>query len=346
MRRFLLALLFAGLLVGLMSAGGAAKVKPPSEGGLVASPASVVFETIWLDWFDFQTVKITNGTSHEVYFRSPGASLPSPFSHRMNSCQLVAPGDDCFITYRVTGGAIGTFKTTVVEPFYWVDSLGAEHAVNAKLKLTATVAPGQPPTAESQSVGTDIETAKTITLTGGDPNGDALTFSIAVQPTNGSLSAIGEPSCSGTPATCTATVTYTPNDDFVGSDEFMFETSDGVFDSWTVGTVSITVGAPVNQQPSADANEWQYWDTSPHEVTLSGDDPDGDELDFYIVEGPSWGELGTVGAPSCTGDIPNHCTAKVTFTAPATDGTSTSFTYQTSDGELISDIATVTVIPS
>ena len=55
------------------------------------------------------------------------------------------------------------------------------------------------PTADAQSVTTDEDTAKTITLSGTDPDGNALTFSIVTGPSHGSLGSIGIVSCSGTP---------------------------------------------------------------------------------------------------------------------------------------------------
>src|SRR6185503_15629576 len=79
------------------------------------------------------------------------------------------------------------------------------------------------PTATGQSVTTNEDTPKLITLSGTDPDGNNLTFTIVSNPTNGTLGTVGAPSCSGTPSTCTATVTYTPNANFNGSDSFTFK---------------------------------------------------------------------------------------------------------------------------
>ena len=62
----------------------------------------------------------------------------------------------------------------------------------------------QPPTADPQTVSTDEDMAVTITLTGSDPNGDPLTFSIVTPPAHGTLG----PFTSVTPTS--VQVLYTP----------------------------------------------------------------------------------------------------------------------------------------
>jgi len=94
------------------------------------------------------------------------------------------------------------------------------------------------PVANSQSVTTVEDTAVTITLTGSDVDGDPLTFSIVAQPANAAPLTI--------PLTITpigpnsASVTYTPDLNYVGSDTFTFKVNDGSLDSNTA-TVNITV---------------------------------------------------------------------------------------------------------
>ena len=81
---------------------------------------------------------------------------------------------------------------------------------------------------------TTADTPVVITLTGNDPDGDTLAFSVLTPPTDGSLGTI-------TPQTATtANVTYTPNMGHPGSDNFTFQVmdDDGNTDS---ATISITV---------------------------------------------------------------------------------------------------------
>jgi uncharacterized delta-60 repeat protein len=93
-----------------------------------------------------------------------------------------------------------------------------------------------PPTANGQSVTTNEDQAKAITLTGSDTEGSTLTFSVVTQPAHGGLT--------GTPPH----LTYTPAANYNGSDSFKFKVNDGQADSNTV-TVSITILA-VNDAPS------------------------------------------------------------------------------------------------
>lgn len=81
-----------------------------------------------------------------------------------------------------------------------------------------------------------------ILLIGADLDGDALTFSIDTVPGNGQVSVV-------TPINATsASVIYTPNQDYVGDDTFTYVANDGQVNS-VPATVSLTVD-PVNDAPS------------------------------------------------------------------------------------------------
>jgi len=112
----------------------------------------------------------------------------------------------------------------------------------------------QPPVAVSQSVTTDEDTVVNITLEGTDPDGDPLSFT-ATDPANGVLT--------GTPPD----LTYTPNQDFNGSDSFIFTVSDGSLTS-APAVVSITINS-VNDAPVVNAGIDDLIDVS-NEVELAG----------------------------------------------------------------------------
>jgi cysteine-rich repeat protein len=88
--------------------------------------------------------------------------------------------------------------------------------------VTVTVAAvNDPPLAVSASVSTDQNVAKPIALSGSDIEGAALTFAAVATPTHGQLGAF-------TPTgPNSATVVYTPNNGYFGSDSFSFRTHDG-----------------------------------------------------------------------------------------------------------------------
>ena len=95
---------------------------------------------------------------------------------------------------------------------------------------TITVA-NRAPVANPASLSAVSATPTSLTLSGSDPDGDALTFVIVSAPTHGTLSGTGP------------TVTYTSAAGYVGSDSFGFAVSDGQSQSPTV-VVPITVTAP------------------------------------------------------------------------------------------------------
>ena len=99
-----------------------------------------------------------------------------------------------------------------------------------------------PPVANDTTATTDEDTTVTITLSGSDADGDSLTFSIVSGPSNGVLGAV----ISTGPTT--ATVDYTPNANFFGTDGFVFEANDGNGGT-DQATAVITVNS-VNDPPS------------------------------------------------------------------------------------------------
>src|SRR5438046_1760074 len=102
------------------------------------------------------------------------------------------------------------------------------------------------PVCFDQSTSTNEDVAKALTLTGQDPDGDSITFSIVSGPSHGSLN----PGVSG------ASQSYTPSADYNGSDSFTFRVNDGTTSGVGANgnsnencTVSITVN-PVNDAPT------------------------------------------------------------------------------------------------
>lgn len=157
------------------------------------------------------------------------------------------------------------------------------------------------PTANAQTVAGAINTQQSITLTGDDGDADvvqALTFRVQTLPTNGTLR-----NSAGTNVTVgtnlpSATVTYTPNTGFVGSDNFTFivmddgGTADGGQDTSTAATVSLTI--PANRIPTATAQSISTSVATARSITLAGDDgePNANQtLTFRVQSLPTSGTL-------------------------------------------------------
>jgi VCBS repeat-containing protein len=187
----------------------------------------------------------------------------------------------------------------------------------------------EPPVADGQAVTTDEDTAVSITLTGSDPNGDSLTFSIVTPPAHGDLGPFTSPTATS------VQVVYTPDLNYNGSDSFVFQVEDGSGGTDTA-TVEITINA-INDPPVADDDSYDVDEGGTlNQVApgvLDGDqDPDGDSLTVTLVAGPAHATSFTLNADG-----------SFSYTHDGSDTTSDSFTYKANDGLLDSNVATVTI---
>jgi hypothetical protein len=185
----------------------------------------------------------------------------------------------------------------------------------------SVVAVNDPPVAQNQSVSTDEDTAKAITLSATDVDGDSLTYSLVADPIHGVL--IGTP----------PNLSYTPTASYNGPDSFAFTAGDGRLDS-NVGTVSITV-THVNHPPVAQNQSVTTDEDMLKTIILFATDADRDPLTYHIVTAPSHGTL--------TGTPP-----AITYTPEAGYQGSDSFTFKANDGRADGNIATIsfTITPA
>lgn len=104
------------------------------------------------------------------------------------------------------------------------------------------------PTANDLTSDTLENTEVNITLTGSDPDGDALTFALASEPSSGSLTLSGN------------VATYLPNANFVGSDNFQYQVCDPSGNCAnavvTLNILPADVGSATNANFSAAFSDW------------------------------------------------------------------------------------------
>ncbi len=140
-----------------------------------------------------------------------------------------------------------------------------------------------PPATENQFASTAEDVPAEIMLNAVSPVLNAsFTYTIVSQPSNGVLSGSGP------------TFTYTPAQDFHGSDSFTFKVNDGNHDSNT-STVNITINA-VNDMPTANSQSVTTDSNTPVAITLTGSDLETANLLFEVTASPAHGTLSGSGA--------------------------------------------------
>jgi hypothetical protein len=196
---------------------------------------------------------------------------------------------------------------------------GAPDAVGANCDeaciILAGMALDQAPTAVDVYAATLVSTASTpqsatVVLEGADPEADALTYTVVSAPSNGSLS---DPNNGNSAVTTGAiagqTLTYTPTTDYTGTDTFTYRVNDGVSDSTTTYTATITVfdgvrtqarqiGADIDGEAAGDYSGWSVALSSDGQTLAVGAYPnDGNgsaagHVRVYAWNGLAWAQLG------------------------------------------------------
>jgi len=126
------------------------------------------------------------------------------------------------------------------------------------------------------------------------------------------------------------TVTYTPDENFNGSDSFTYTVNDGTEDGNTV-SVNVTV-TPVNDAPVAQAASFTTPPVTPRSGFLVATDVDGNPLTYSVTTSPTKGTL-TV----------NAATGAYTYTPLAGRTGADSFRFRANDGTTNSAIVTVSI---
>lgn len=189
----------------------------------------------------------------------------------------------------------------------------ASNGTKYSLVKTISITINGIPSVQDMTVETARNTNKPFTVLVSDYVDNGMVYTVVQAPANGVVTGTAP------------NYVYEPYFDFHGTDTFKFKVNDGFFDS-NVATVTFIVNDP----PVADSQILQIATNSSENITLTGSDPDGNQLSFSIVSSPSHGTL--------TGSSPTY------IYAPNTDYTGTdSFTFVAFDGYTHSQLATVTI---
>ncbi|MHC4200078.1 MAG: Ig-like domain-containing protein, partial [Planctomycetota bacterium] len=145
------------------------------------------------------------------------------------------------------GGGVDSFTFSVSDGFITSNTV----MVYIGVDNDAPVAISQP------SVAATEDTSLPITLTGSDPDGDAMTYHIVTRPSYGVLLEVPPPGAATLPFEVSPNVTYVPNlnenNTTIGLDSFTFTVYDHVL--WSVASATVTIDlAPVNDAPVANTD--------------------------------------------------------------------------------------------
>ena len=208
------------------------------------------------------------------------------------------------------------------------------NTINRTLSVTAT---NDAPIAVTDVFGLDEDTTTNFTLANllsndGDPDGDSLSFVTITQPVNGTITHNGIAVTAMMAVPINATLVYTPDENFNGTDSATYRISDG--STTTAGTIQFAV-APVDDPPVAVDDFISSDNASAIDLTgtvLIGNDidPDNQRLQVVISSQPIHGEVTLLNGKLHY--IPD----------PEYAGVDT-FTYRLNDGSFISNDATVTL---
>ncbi|MCX7258146.1 MAG: tandem-95 repeat protein, partial [Polaromonas sp.] len=227
----------------------------------------------------------------------------------------------------LTRNTDGSYSYTPVANFNGADSFTYSVTDGALVSNLATVrievtAVNDAPTLGNQNLTVAEDSALTGNLfaTAADVDSSTLTARVIAGPVHGSLTVNANGSFS-----------YSASPDYFGEDSFTYKVNDGELDS-QVATVSLTVTA-VNDAPvAADVAVTTLEDTAAT-INLVASDVDNTaaELQFSIQSQPAHGTL------------TKNQDGSYSYTPAANFNGADSFTYSVSDGDLLSNLATVRI---
>jgi VCBS repeat-containing protein len=235
---------------------------------------------------------------------------------------LVLNGDGSF-EYTPHGNYHGT------DSFTYTASDGQRKSAPATVAIEVT-AVNDAPRATADSYATDEDTTLNVDVPGvlgndSDPEGSELRARDGSGPAHGALTIEAD-----------GRVTYTPEQDFYGTDSFTYKTWDGAAESETA-TVTIEV-RPVNDAgPAASADSYATDEDTPLDVHAPGVLENDSDVDRDVMTAA----LGAGGPEHGTLEL--NADGSLTYTPERDYNGTDSFTYEASDGDLHSEPATVTI---
>ena len=265
------------------------------------------------------------------------ASYSTPRNRTLTAAVTATDQDGDQLTYAVASqprkgtltlnAQTGTFSYTPVnnpngnDSFSFRANDGQADSNTATITIRFTTATANtPPVAVNGSFSTNEDTTYTGTLAATDADANTLTYRISSQGTRGTA----------TVNATTGAFSYVPLANANGSDTFTFIVNDGTADS-SPGTMSVTI-VPVNDAPVAVNDAATTAVNTPIAINVLANDTD--------VDGGTRSIASVTPGANGTAEISG---AQILFTPAGNFVGTATFTYQATDGQALSNSATVTV---
>lgn len=293
--------------------------------GLAVEPNSLNFgqQAVKTDSAE-QSIKITNTSSALLQIRQVELSGKHrrDFALVTDTCSatFVEPGNQCSVSIRFTPRATGKRQA----------QLQFAHNAASKKQAIALLGEGTKPNAENRSpkpkddeAQTEFNRAITVNVLENDPDAKQLKLTNVSEPENGTAQLEDR------------SITYQPNDGFVGTDSFQYTVRDRQ-GSTATATVRVTVeasSAPANNPPNASNDEFNTGHNTAQTFNVLENDRDPDDDTFSLIE---------VAQPQ-QGSVEFEPDGTVTYQPKEDFSGRDSFTYTIRDSNNSTASATVTV---
>lgn len=192
-----------------------------------------------------------------------------------------------------------------------------ELSTDATVSITVTPV-NDVPVAQPQSVETLQNQAKDITLTGTDVDSANLTYQITTQPSHGTVSLTNNQ------------VIYTPNNNYVGNDSFVYEVSDGELAAEATVSIVVNPDTTIPVIEVKDVSKTTFKNVALPLDLASDNDLTGDNYQLIAVTQPGNGSVALVDG-------------KLVYTPTADYLGADSFTYKITKGNGQSNVAKVDI---
>ncbi|OQY29366.1 MAG: hypothetical protein B6244_03910 [Candidatus Cloacimonetes bacterium 4572_55] len=243
--------------------------------------------------------------------------------------------EDDLLTYVIqdstTHGALtGTSPNIVYTPdqnysgldqFSFVANDGDLNSDPALITINISEGGNQQPIAQDTTITLDEDGTAQFSLTAHDGDGDSLTFFLHTpHPQHGEVDI----------NSLTGVATYTPDDNYDGTDSFRFRARDHIFDS-DPATVTILIN-PINDPPVVNSQQVSTDEDTYLEIQLAALDIDSDTLFYEMIDPPDSGQV----------EI-NNSTGQATYTPNPNYFGQDQFLFRVCDDSGACDIDTVSI---